>query len=195
MTEGPVTAVFSCVCDQLAPDEWAVGLALRAWDCWCTRHLPAGPPPVVADVGGVPARLTPRLLGRGPLEVLTIDPVVNCSVEAFVQQHPTAQCHAVFALGVIEHVKQPVPFLRALAHLVAPGGLCFLTADYWDCEGPDLAEFKPLRERIYHRASWEETYKAARTFGLHRFGLADWHYHGPQIAQTYSLVSLAMVKE
>lgn len=96
-------------------------------------------------------------------------------------------------ISVIEHVEEVRKFCRACHHLLRPGGLFFLTADYWDVDGADTAHYHWMRKRIYNVDRVRRLLEDCRTLGFRSMGLADWAYHGPQLYD-YSVCSLALLK-
>ncbi len=181
---------------------WEYAMALRAWAVWLaredSRRTPDERPYRLLDVGGAGSPLTTIFNRMSPprfLEAQVCDPKLNHAVEHFAKGVAAGCFDAVFSISTIEHVKAPVPFIKALAHLTAPGGLCFLTSDYWNCTGPDQAHFHWMRERIYNRESWVELYKACHQAGFQRLTQADWTYHGDQLYGSYTMISMALVKE
>jgi cyclopropane fatty-acyl-phospholipid synthase-like methyltransferase len=95
---------------------------------------------------------------------------------------------------VIEHVEEIRKFFRACHMLLKPGGLLFLTTDYWDAEGDDTAHFHWMRKRIYNAERMRKLQGDLRELGYASFGQADWAYHGPQVYD-YAVCSTAMVKK
>jgi 2-polyprenyl-3-methyl-5-hydroxy-6-metoxy-1,4-benzoquinol methylase len=104
-----------------------------------------------------------------------------------------ARFDVITGISVIEHVQEVGPFLGALHTLLAPGGLLFLTTDYWDAEGPDTADMHWMRHRIYNKPMAQQLLAALKASGFDRFGGTDWTYRGPQVSD-YSVLSLALTK-
>lgn len=131
---------------------------------------------------------------RGDSGLLTL---VDLTVEQYCLQNGPAvdppYTDAIFCLSVLEHVPEPRTTLRAMCSLLRPGGLLFLTVDYWNSEGPDTAHFHWMRHRIYNEESLKRLLEDGRTFGLRRFGASDWTYHGPTVYD-YSFFAAALVK-
>lgn len=173
---------------------WEYALALRAFLTWTQGQPPASlaRPWRVLDVGGAGSPLA-SLLHRGLVEAAVCDPGVNTPIEA--APYPDATFDAVFAISVIEHVPEVPPFLAACTRVLAPKGLLFLTADYWDTPGPDTAHFHWMRERIYSQPSWDRLSRALRDLGLTRFDGVDPIYHGDQLFGSYTFCSLCFTKE
>jgi SAM-dependent methyltransferase len=63
-------------------------------------------------------------------EIIGIDPVINESLETFVQKYPHSQFHTVFSTSVIEHVEDDEKFIADMCQLITPGGYGLLTCDY-----------------------------------------------------------------
>lgn len=89
------------------------------------------------------------------------------------------------SFSVIEHIEEPVPFLRSIRSLLKPGGVCLLTTpNLGDCLlmiGP--ANYPSFYFRKVHRwyfdrlsletAFLEAGFSACEVLGHHRFGLAN----------------------
>lgn len=178
---------------------WEYLMALRAWTVWRqqeTAHRePAEQPWRVLDVGGAASPLARMFEAIGKVEVQVCDPLLNQAVEDWAAQAVRIKFDAIVSISTIEHVKDPVPFLAALAALLVPGGLLFLTTDYWDLRDPDTAHFHWMRERIYNKASWARVYQRYRTIGFQRLGRADSTYHGSHLYGSYTFASMALIKE
>lgn len=180
---------------QHAMRRWEYAMALRAFEDWPMAE-DRRVPPRVADVGGAGSTFHQMVRAyMGGSEALTIDvidPKVNQPVETYSTPYTF---DVIFALSVLEHVGNWRAFLRACVDRLAPGGLFFLTVDYWDAEGPDTAHFHWMRERIYNRESITDVYHHLRSLGCQRFGEADWTYHGHQLFGSYTFCSLAVLKK
>lgn len=178
---------------QHAMRRWEYAMALRALDL-TTGPIPSHPRlPRFADVGGAGSHFD-EMLARWVCasEQVVIDPAVNVGIEDYVREGDPFD--AVFVISVLEHVDRWRAFLRACVKHLAPGGLLFLTVDYWDAEGPDTAHFHWMRERIYNRESIEDVIDLLKSLGCCRFGEADWTYHGHQVFD-YTFCALAFLKK
>jgi hypothetical protein len=76
---------------------------------------------------------------------------------------------------------------------VAPGGLLFLTMDFWDQPGPDRAHFHWMRKRIFNYGFERAIMEPLLDAGFFWLGDRDLTYHGPQVYD-YTFASLALVK-
>lgn len=175
---------------------WEYAMALYTLTAWEAAREDLGclnRPYDALDVGGAGSSFTTILRGWRPgTHSVIVDPLLNMGIEA--SPFPDASADLLFCLSVLEHVEHPTSFLRACARHLRPGGLLFLTVDYWDCEGPDTAHFHWMRQRIYNRPALTDVLTLARGFGLRRFGGTDWTYHGNQVFD-YSFCSLALRKD
>lgn len=192
----PLLREAACFADDLEGQhplrQWEYAMALHALRCWYSEQMPAAFR--LLDVGGAGSGFAARLQTIYPeATIQIIDPRCSYTIEASAL--PDGCCQVLTALSVLEHIPSPKPFLRACARHLAPGGLCFLTVDYWNCEGPDTAHFHWMRERIYNRDSFTDVLTFCREkLGLRRFGAADWTYHGNHV-YNYTFCSLALRKE
>lgn len=194
---------------QHAIRKWEYGMALRTLDIWVKgpgEHPPyTGGPLEICDVGGGGTGFCQLLATLTPEPVVVIDHGLrpaSCdgilfaptSVEAFAATGRHDQFDVITSISVIEHVAQVRPFLRAIRMLLKPGGLLVLTADYWDCEGPDTAHYHWMRQRIYNPDRVTRLLQDGRELGFQIFGTSDWAYPGPQI-YGYSVCCVAMTRK
>ena len=215
-----VDSVETALVGQHPIRRWEYAMALHVIDRWRFQEASRTPlpeavpvregfymaPVQIADIGGggsyfwqVLATLTPT-----PITVVDMAPVPTLeagqgsyyqdTVQTYAAHAPHQQFDILTAISVIEHVKagEVRPFLRACRMLLKPGGLLFLTTDYWDADGPDTAHFHWMRERIYTQEAIRRLLISARALGFRSFGIGDWRYAGPQVYD-YSVASLALV--
>ena len=168
------------------------------------------PPFQICDVGGAGSNFWQVLAGLTSEPVVVVDPtttqqtlrghlggvgeVIKDSVEHFVTYAHHGQFDILTCISVIEHVEEVRKFFRACHMLLKPGGLLFLTTDYWDAEGDDTAHFHWMRKRIYNDERMRTLLGGLRELGYASLGQADWSYKGPQVYD-YSIASAAMVKK
>lgn len=173
---------------------WEYAMALRAiaaWEALNPLDRPLAPLDLL-DVGGCGSPFVRIVEAWRPGSVTqVVDPGVNYGIEeSLLPPYSVVTC-----LSVLEHVPQVKPFLAAVARHVRPGGLLFLTVDYWACEGPDIAHFHWMRERIFNRYSVTKlTTQLRELYGLRQFGGTDWSYPGDQV-YNYTFLSMAFRKE
>lgn len=187
--------------------------AIREWQTATMRNmdLPGfqalGDPLNLCDIGGAGSRFCCSLAACTTEIVTAVDPNLKVGpahprerVEWFarsVEDHAATASHNQYdvltAISVIEHVSDLRPFFRACHMLLKPGGLLFLTTDYWDCDGPDTAHFHWMRLRIYNEESIKKLRNGLNELGFKAFGRSDWGFNGCHI-HDYTLASLAMVK-
>ena len=173
--------------------EWEYSLALRALVTH-REHYPTPPADyLVLDVGGAGSTFSAMVTGPG-VACKVVDPKINKSIEQVSPVPPYALADAVVSISTIEHVKEPLPFLQACHRVLAPGGLLFLTFDYWNQSGPDTAMFHWMRERIYNQLTWGLLAADCVAMGFQAFGETDVTYHGDHVYD-YSFCSLALTKE
>lgn len=105
----------------------------------------------------------------------------------------------VTCVSVIEHTEDHVSFADALARLVQPGGLLFLTADYHDAadrEVDDKWHFHWMRKRIYGPERWQWLFDHFRfNHGFRPFGGIRMNSSWEPTVFDYGFASMALVKE
>lgn len=167
---------------------WEYAMAVRALDVWLETRRGIGTAGQVVDVGGAGSPFH-YMIGNS---AIVVDPEEGQTLAEYLETAPRLS-QAVFCLSVLEHVDDLDQFLYHLSCLVAPGGLLFLTMDYWDqpVETPDTAHFHWMRKRIFTEVDLYQIRLRLRDFRL----LGDWDgaYHGPQVYD-YTFASLALVK-
>lgn len=149
------------------------------------------------DVGGAGSPFSRMLSGYGDHVVTIVDPKRNVSLAEFVHEPINAHlAPCVFCISVIEHVEDLDQFLYHLSCLVAPGGLLFLTTDFWDRLGePDTAHWHWDRKRIFDAYTLGRVAGSLLQLGFsHLGGAADYTWHGPIENWGYAPASLAMVR-
>ena len=169
---------------------WEYALAMHAVQQWLTFGREVHSP--LYDVGGAGSTFHQMLTTQTGHECGVIDPHVTGPL-AQLMHGGTPLADIVTCISVIEHVKDLDSFLYHLACLVAPGGLLFLTMDYWNHCGPDTAHFSHMRERIFCRKSYSQLRNTLATFQLHPFGEVDTTWHGAHV-YNYTFASLALEK-
>lgn len=166
-------------------------MALRAWRRW---RNPIDPDlGVVYDIGGAGSPFR-YMIAMQHTKCTVVDPDGGRSLADAVYDHaPLAD--AVFCLSVLEHIPAAdyETFLYHLACLVAPGGLLFLTFDYWSGSEIDTAHFHWMRQRIYTKTLWTCLLYTFETYQFSAFGGLDLHDHPPCVYD-YSFASLALIK-
>jgi len=182
--------------------DWEYRMALVAYQDWQRAFIgPLRTPLRILDVGGGGSAFS-AAFPPPYFETTVVDPDqpprsyatwIPLGIEEDDPRLPT-QVEIIFALSVIEHVAHPKAFFTGVARRLVPGGLLFLTADAWDCDGPDVAHFHWMRQRIYNRQTWQRMLDHLSSVGLHRFGEADWIFRGNQVYD-YSFISAALIKE
>jgi SAM-dependent methyltransferase len=172
---------------------WEYAMALYTLQAWKVTEAEDQPHHVL-DVGGAGSPFIAIAQGVYPQTHFDlVDPTVNHAIEA--SEIRDGSYDAIFSISTLEHVNGWRGFLRSCVRHLRPGGLLFLTVDYWDCEGKDDAHFHWMRERIYNRTSLEDVRGFLKTLGVHRFGGVDTKYHGNHIYGSYTFASLALRKE
>jgi len=201
---------------QHAIRRWEYAMALRTITGWAAQQVFHGSldaPPLrplqICDVGGAGSNFWQVLSGMTSERIVLVDaslpadlsPMgyaqVDCirsTVEEYAATATHGQLDIITCISVIEHVEEVRKFFRACHMLLKPGGLLFLTTDYWDAEGDDTAHFHWMRKRIYNDERMRTLLGGLRELGYASFGQADWSYKGPQVYD-YSIASAAMVKK
>lgn len=188
--------------------------AMRQWAEWYWAEHPTATdrdsPREILDVGGAGSNFWQTLLSVTSERIIIIDPAAPhnhvqatptgrytihaCPVEEYAATARHDRFDIVTCISVIEHVEEVRPFARAIKMLLKPGGLLFLTTDFWDAEGEDTAHFHWMRKRIYNAHRMVRLLGDLRELGFRSFGESDWSYHGHQVYD-YSVASAAMVKK
>lgn len=195
---------------QHAQRRWEYAMAVEAILQWIRtvdpHTIPDTPWPRLGDVGGAGSNLYKVLGAFSLLPIDRIDPLLP-AVDLAGARHwrvglddyaagasMAGRLDVLCCISTIEHVPQPAlrHFLRAARTVLRPGGLLFLTTDYWNLDGPDTAHFHWMRERIYNPDSIRLLQKMARSERFEGFGRTEWAYHGPQVYD-YTFASLALV--
>lgn len=187
---------------------WEYATALYTMQVWQENQGQGdghpGTPLQICDVGGAGSNFWKVLAGLTSETVIVVDPstvrvedhqavFLTASAEDYAANAPHDQFDVLTCISVIEHVRDLRPFFRACRMLLKPGGLLFLTTDYWDADGEDTAHFHWMRERIYNAGSIRSLLRSLRDLGYRSFGTSDWTYAGAQV-YNYSVASLAVVK-
>lgn len=177
--------------------QWEYAMALKAIRCWSASRLDGFPVPLVhLDVGGFGSPFVHILATQYEVQSVVVDPSLNHSIEFEAEfRRPPASVDVITAISVLEHVKEWRTFLRACGALLKPGGLLFLTLDYWDAHGKDTAHFHWMRERIYNRDSIQDVLQILREVGVVRYGPVDWTYRGNQVYGEYSFLAVTLEKK
>jgi SAM-dependent methyltransferase len=196
---------------QHAIRRWEYAMALYAITGWTVHQTLTDPqdlrrdPLEICDVGGAGSGFWQVLTEVTTTDIVLVDPsltdvphgrrvIVREGVEAFAAHTYHGRFDIITCISVIEHVEEIRKFFRACHMLLKPGGLLFLTTDYWDAEGDDTAHFHWMRKRIYNDERMRTLLGGLRELGYASFGQADWAYHGPQVYD-YAVCSAAMVKK
>lgn len=193
---------------QHAIRRWEYAMALYAIDAWNAAQHDQRAPFQICDVGGAGSNFWQVLAGVTSEDIIVVDDrleslpagqvlgvrgTVEEAAEGVSPLVGPGRFDLLTCISVIEHVDEVRKFCRACHTLLKPGGLFFLTMDYWDAEGPDTAHYHWMRTRIYNRDRVTRLREECRTLGFRRMGQADWAYHGPQLYD-YSICSLALLK-
>jgi SAM-dependent methyltransferase len=136
-------------------------------------------------------------MGLRALAACPMDPFAKTVILTGVEPDflsPHAWIDHLLAIGVLSHVPQWRQALKAYALALKPGGLLYLTLDYWHAEGPDTTWDAQTRLRIWNRESVQDILSVLRQHGVDRWGPVDWTYHGNYIAGEYTLLALTCRK-
>lgn len=172
---------------------WEYGLALEAILAW--EHDPGTQIRRILDVGGAGSPLIHMLQAKFPrVEAEVVDGLCGMPLDAWIAAHPEEQADIVTCISVIEHVENLEQFAYDLARVTAPGGLLFVTADYWEAPSTrkDTAHFHWMRERIFCPETWKALQVRLGEYGLVPYGETDWSFHGHHLFGSYTFVSLCM---
>lgn len=177
---------------------WEYALALQAikeWRLKCSATLTCSINPLAFDIGGAgsPLHKMVELLG---VTCHVVDPRVNVAVETLAKNVPPQSVQVVLSISTIEHTEDPQGFVDALAGMVMPGGLLFLTMDIWGepADRQDSAHFHWDRHQIFSIESWMKLTSVLHDLGFSLLGSADWTYNGNHVYD-YSFCSLAVVRQ
>lgn len=171
---------------------WEYALALHAIHRWtCARDRRVRAP--IYDVGGAGSRFVHMLGEWTDCDAYIIDPLATTGP---VERYLTAGqqlADVVTCISVIEHVLDLTQFLYHLSCLVAPGGLLCLTMDYWNRCGPDTAENREQRVRLFCPKSYAQLRNQIAPLHFTTFGGVDPAWHGAQVFD-YTFASLVLEK-
>jgi hypothetical protein len=163
---------------------WQQRLAEQAWAQWlASEHLRTREPSLCVNQLGLP------FVAPGPTPIYTRE--LEVGLEGLEAEQPVS---AVFGLSVLDHIVDPVRFLKRTGRILSAKGLLFLTFAFWDAEGPDVAAGADSRVRIYDVHSWKKLVAEARRAGFQTFGQHDWTYHGNML-DDHTLASLVLVRK
>ena len=195
---------------------WEYGMALEAILQWGNAEHPrahSGPLEIL-DAGSASSNLWQALIAFTSEDIIRVDPNFSAGAEKYGQQvqhgcalheyrkirGEGASVDVLLAISVIEHIPdhQLLPFFQAAYDLLRPGGLFFLTTDYWNDphgDGKDRAHFHWMRERIYTPAALIAQGVQLSKIGFVTFGdtahIQPWP--GPQLYD-YAMASVACTK-
>lgn len=166
---------------------WEYAMALKAWGEWKTRKS-AYDFTYALDVGGAGSPFS-KIAMRAMATCKIVDPKINSSIEDYTGEKATV----IFSLSTIEHVESVDAFIGGIHRALLPGGLLFLTMDYWEGPSTDTAHFHWMRNRIFNWHSRQTLIELFQDFGYSMFGDVEAGYNGNTVYD-YSFASLAMVK-
>ena len=204
-----VDPYFGSASPQQEQRRWEYGMACLAARIWEDETQIAAVS--VLDVGGAGSpfhtMIAKSCFAAPP--VVVVDPAApepHLCIEKFTI---TPAADMVFALSVLEHVKDENAFLEACVRNLLPGGLLFLTVDFaqepyevgkrtLDGRGyiPDTAHFHWMRDHIYDAASLMGVGLKLEALGCRVFGGAsDYRWRGAQLYGSYTFASLCVRKD
>lgn len=187
-----VEALFNSASPQHECRKWEYSQALNAIE-YAFPEDDIGTPTRCLDVGGAGSPFANMLKGRD-CEVNIVDPALDkIGIQEYVKLEPPP-VDAVFTISVIEHVKEPDPFLKACIAALKPGGLFFLTTDAQEHEGEDKGHFAWMRSRIYSPQSLMELSEYICSLGMEVISPVNLTYPGHNLYGSYNFVSLAFLK-
>lgn len=174
---------------------WEYALALHAISQWAVvspRLL--GP---LYDVGGAgsPFYYMLRDWTKTYEPVIVIDPALvnGYTLEEYLAEGEARLSPIVTCISVLEHVQDLDRFCYHLSCLLAPGGLLVLTMDYWNRCGPDTAQNREQRARIFCPKTLLALRNQCVLYQLTPFGGVDPAWHGAHV-HDYSFASLVLEK-
>ena len=112
-----------------------LGSAHRLLDIGCGsgRHLGSIQLATSCMVEGIDFEMRDDLLDK-----YTVDPITLHRGDIFAYDFKGKQYDVVYAAHIIEHIADPVAFLRRISVLLKPGGICVLETPNEDCLGAKI---------------------------------------------------------
>lgn len=175
---------------------WEYRLALHAIDTWWYPHPVETP--TVWDVGGAGSPLAWMIARQFGLPVRIVDPAEDgCTLHGALT---TAKVRPdiITSISTIEHVKgvgERTLFIHDLCRALQPGGLLFLTTDFWWDATRDIHQFHWMRDVIYNDETWPPVF--SEDAPLRRFGgVATVRPASPTpVVYDYTFASACWIKE